>query len=190
MSLRRRNLARRRFAMTNHKGTQTCYFEARVAFCCDRTIFAIERYSLAAPDEYEAERIARDRAVMSPYHDRRIPDFAIDVDIVLVDEPEPDDDPEAPAVEVVRPVCKACGSDDLACDGVARWDESTQTWFLSSMFDDIICGACDRAGPDIMCWLAVDAHPLTLGSHVILAPLPGTDAANLDGKSGVIQQFN
>lgn len=44
--------------------------------------------------------------------------------------------------ERLKPVCKSCGSDDVTCDATARWDEDTQNWELSGLFDSKTCGAC------------------------------------------------
>lgn len=42
----------------------------------------------------------------------------------------------------MKPVCRSCGSDDVTCDATARWDEDTQNWELSGVFDSKTCGQC------------------------------------------------
>lgn len=40
-------------------------------------------------------------------------------------------------------VCPKCGSEDIVTEAVARWNIETQEWELSSMYDFIVCCACD-----------------------------------------------
>lgn len=42
----------------------------------------------------------------------------------------------------IKIVCSNCGSDDITCDATTRWDEDTQQWELSGVFDSKTCGAC------------------------------------------------
>lgn len=42
----------------------------------------------------------------------------------------------------IKIVCSNCGSDDITCDATTRWDEDTQQWELSGVFDSKTCGNC------------------------------------------------
>lgn len=39
--------------------------------------------------------------------------------------------------------CAACGSDDVMRDASARWDDASQSWLLSSVFDAGFCDSCE-----------------------------------------------
>lgn len=38
--------------------------------------------------------------------------------------------------------CARCGGFNVTCDAVARWDNVTQQWEMSSMFDNTDCDDC------------------------------------------------
>jgi hypothetical protein len=44
-----------------------------------------------------------------------------------------------------RPRCSACGSDDIVRDAWAAWDNSSQDWVLSAVFDAAWCNGCEAA---------------------------------------------
>jgi ribosomal protein L37AE/L43A len=41
-----------------------------------------------------------------------------------------------------KPVCAACGSDDIREDAYAVWDVHSQAWTLQTTFDDYVCKDC------------------------------------------------
>jgi hypothetical protein len=43
-------------------------------------------------------------------------------------------------------VCTECGSDDIRKDAVVAWDVETQTWVLTSIFDNSDCCSCGNSG--------------------------------------------
>lgn len=43
----------------------------------------------------------------------------------------------------IRIVCSWCGSNDVARDAWARWDEAAQDWVLGAVFDDGWCHRCE-----------------------------------------------
>ena len=43
---------------------------------------------------------------------------------------------------ILKIVCPKCGSDDVCCDAASRWDIGTQSWELSSTYDDRSCSDC------------------------------------------------
>lgn len=43
-----------------------------------------------------------------------------------------------------KPVCRHCGSDDIVIDAAARWDVSLQQWQLASVHDCTWCVQCER----------------------------------------------
>lgn len=45
--------------------------------------------------------------------------------------------------QLVRKVCKHCGSDNVVKDAWARWDELNQRWVLDDFFDTDFCKDCD-----------------------------------------------
>lgn len=42
-----------------------------------------------------------------------------------------------------KPVCSACGSDEILCDAYAEWDQNLQEWTLQNTFEQTVCnGVC------------------------------------------------
>ena len=62
----------------------------------------------------------------------------------------------------VRPRCSACGSRDVVRDAWAGWDEDQACWVLDTVFDHMLCQACDRS-TDIV-WTHDEAVPCDAGS--------------------------
>lgn len=55
-----------------------------------------------------------------------------------------DDDAVLIAAGVLEyPVCRTCGSENVACDAWAKWNRTTQQWELDQTFDDAECRNCD-----------------------------------------------
>lgn len=50
--------------------------------------------------------------------------------------------PEEP--RKLKPVCRYCGSDDVSCGTQSTWNEETQQWETSSVFDDGYCNGCEQ----------------------------------------------
>lgn len=44
----------------------------------------------------------------------------------------------------IRIVCRDCGSDDVARDAWASWDEDRQEWILQAVFDAGFCHRCEE----------------------------------------------
>lgn len=44
----------------------------------------------------------------------------------------------------IRIVCNDCGSDDIARDAWANWDEDRQEWVLHSVLDAGFCHRCEE----------------------------------------------
>lgn len=43
-----------------------------------------------------------------------------------------------------KPVCAACGSDDVLGDAYVAWNVDGQAWEVSAVFDNgAVCNACD-----------------------------------------------
>jgi hypothetical protein len=81
--------------MTDHRREETRAFTVSVTFRSGPEAYAAETYLLDAAGAFHAARLARDRARDRVYHDARIPDLDLVVDITPF-EPEPD--PPSPAV--------------------------------------------------------------------------------------------
>lgn len=41
-----------------------------------------------------------------------------------------------------KPICEACGSEDILVDAYASWDVETQKYVLHSTYDDTRCNDC------------------------------------------------
>lgn len=50
-------------------------------------------------------------------------------------------DPKAPP-KPIYVVCRACGSPNVTCDAIARWDFESQSWEFSSELDSKDCDDC------------------------------------------------
>lgn len=46
--------------------------------------------------------------------------------------------------QIIKLLCPHCGSDDLSCDAVARWDG--KAWVLAGLLDDTSCNNCGEDG--------------------------------------------
>jgi hypothetical protein len=44
----------------------------------------------------------------------------------------------------VKIICKYCSSENVVRDAWAAWDVQTQSWCLMSVFDFVMCQACER----------------------------------------------
>lgn len=56
-----------------------------------------------------------------------------------------------------KPICPACGSDEIRADSFAEWNIEEQQWQLSSTYDDCYCENCDRTGRPQ--WVKVEEEP-------------------------------
>jgi hypothetical protein len=84
--------------MTDRQREETSAFYVTITFHSAGESFATETYTVLAPDEFEAERLGREQARGSVYHDERVPSLGLAA-VVEEDEdpPEPDDEPPAAA---------------------------------------------------------------------------------------------
>jgi hypothetical protein len=124
-------------------------YRVSVTFLSAGDAYAAEDYEFLAADSFDAERIARDLAKRSPYHDDRVPCLSL---AVAVEPDDPDDDPAAPATALV-PTCPRCGSDDLVKDACAGWDAASGSWSLAGTYDSETCLTCSREGDHIAAWV-------------------------------------
>ncbi|WP_240502341.1 hypothetical protein [Sphingomonas panacis] len=53
---------------------------------------------------------------------------------------------------LVRPLCRTCGSDNLARDAAARWDIIIQDWTITGLFDSTTCDDCGAESDDLARW--------------------------------------
>ncbi|WP_404478676.1 hypothetical protein [Novosphingobium sp. BL-52-GroH] len=132
---------------------ECCQFLATVCYLSGNFIYACETFELEAPDPFEAERLARDRAAASNFHNLRGPELSVEV--TVEDRPVPEDDPPPAPPGAVQPVCPRCGSADIICEACAHWDRTMQAWVLGSTYDSERCLACDAQGDLIARWEAV-----------------------------------
>lgn len=51
-------------------------------------------------------------------------------------------DQSNPRPDYEKPVCTACGSDDVRADAFAVWDTVAQSWELHSTYDNSVCESC------------------------------------------------
>jgi hypothetical protein len=142
--------------MTTQYDHACCQFLAIVSYLTGGCIYAREAFELEAPDAFEAERLARDRAAASSFYNLRVPEFGIEV--VVEDRPVPGDDPPPAGPGAVRPVCPRCGSDEILRDACAQWDPALQSWVLISIYNSETCLACEMEGDLIARWEAVKPH--------------------------------
>lgn len=56
----------------------------------------------------------------------------------------------------VKQVCSYCGSSNVSCDAAARWDEVTQTWSVTDIFDEGSCDDCGESGKRVIMAQEVD----------------------------------
>lgn len=77
--------------MTDRQCAERRPFLASITFRCGTEAYASECIKVWALDEFDAERLARLHAEDSPYHDTRVPELNLVVEI----EPDPDADPPA-----------------------------------------------------------------------------------------------
>lgn len=138
--------------MTHHPQTMLHAYSVSVEFQSGGITYGQERYEIAAADEYHAERIAREQAQQSVYFDERIPDLGLQVAVEPADPDDgPDDDPGAPPAALI-PTCPKCGSEDVAKDACAQWDEASGAWVLSGTYDCETCLTCGAEGDDMLVW--------------------------------------
>ena len=123
-------------------------YHAMVTFLSAGDPYAAEIYDITATDGFDAERIARDRAAQSHYHQDRVPDLGL---VVVVEPAAPDPDPTAPS-SALLPTCPRCGSDDIVKDACARWDQTAAAWSLEGTYDSETCQTCLREGDHIAVW--------------------------------------
>ena len=89
-------------------------------------------------------------AEASTYFDLRIPDLAYSFSFVPSFPDEPD--PTSPTGGL-KPVCRDCGCDMLACDASARWDVQRQAWAISGVYDCTFCDLCNAESDDLARWV-------------------------------------
>ena len=53
----------------------------------------------------------------------------------------------------VRPLCSACGSDNITRDALVCWDDEAQRWEVSNVLDDATCEDCEASG-NVIEWVA------------------------------------
>lgn len=140
--------------MTQVSQPGPCAFLVSVEFSSGRACFARETYRIRAQDMFDAERLGRLRAEESPFHNSRVPELGIAVEVMPAD---PDYDPSASAGGAVRPLCPACGSDDIVVDANAAWDEAAQSWSLSATCDAQTCQSCWAEGNGFARWVPMAA---------------------------------
>jgi predicted RNA-binding Zn-ribbon protein involved in translation (DUF1610 family) len=51
-------------------------------------------------------------------------------------------DPTGEPTPKVKMLCPSCGADDVLRDAFAFWDEETQKWELSDVYDNYACNTC------------------------------------------------
>ncbi|MBV1686426.1 hypothetical protein KRR38_01745 [Novosphingobium sp. G106] len=83
--------------MTDRQREETRAYSVSVTFRSGCEPYAIQAFEVFAIDEFDAERLARDRASESVYHDVRIPDLSLDVTVELIEPTDPDDPPPSAA---------------------------------------------------------------------------------------------
>lgn len=88
--------------MTDRQREDTRAFSVSITFRSGQEPYAAQTYRVDAVDAFDAERIARDQARASVYHDGRIPDLDLAVDVTPSD---PEDDPPPSASSPAGPSC-------------------------------------------------------------------------------------
>lgn len=84
--------------MTDRQREETRAYSVSVTFRSGHEPYAAQAFEIVASDEFDAERLARDRAAESVYHDVRIPDLSLDVNVEAIEPTDPDEDPPPPPI--------------------------------------------------------------------------------------------
>lgn len=171
--------------MNDRSQQQTRAFDVCVEFQSDGATYAQESYQIEALDEYDAERLARERAEDSAYYDPRVPDLGLHVTVEAEGPTGPDTDPASPAQVRVRPICPKCGSADIVKDASAQWDEENQCWSLSGTYDGETCQACDAEGDDLSTFMPIEP-PIAVGMRVRIRPRPRIGGDPFAGREGEV----
>ena len=91
---------------------------------------------------------------------------------------------------IAKPICRKCGSDDVACDASARWDVTAQKWVMSGVMDDVTCEACgyDTSNPAFAVWTGDQKGEWTEDSDTY-NPLTDKARAVLNAPGVVLPEF-
>lgn len=77
-----------------------------------------------------------------------------------------------------KPVCSACGSEDVTKDAWAEWDIEKQDWVLQNVYDDTFCQTCEESQK--VNWLPVKPAP-PIPMNIISGDFPFTEIRANDG---------
>lgn len=59
-----------------------------------------------------------------------------------------------------RYTCQSCGSIDLIFEAALKWNEKTQDWDISTIYDDVSCNACEAETTAVKTPIIEEEHPL------------------------------
>lgn len=60
--------------------------------------------------------------------------------------------------KILKPICRKCGSDNIACDATAAWNVDTGAWELAGENDNAQCQDCGYDS-DYMPWVMWEGGP-------------------------------
>ena len=83
----------------------------------------------------------------------------------------------------VRPLCRNCGSENLACDAAARWDIAIQDWTITGLFDSTSCDDCGAESDDLAQWAPLEP---SIGARVRILERPRVGVDRFRNREGTI----
>ncbi len=98
-------------------------------------------------------------------------------------------EPGAAGVQPVRhelplqPLCRKCGSENLARDAAARWDIAIQDWMITGLFDSTSCDDCGAESDDLAQWAPLEPR---IGVRVRILERPRVGVDRFRNREGTI----
>lgn len=88
-----------------------------------------------------------------------------------------------PREQPVRPLCRHCGSENLARDAAARWDIALQDWTITGLFDSTTCDDCGAESDDLARWVPLEPE---IGARVRILERPRVGGDRFRHREGTI----
>ena len=83
----------------------------------------------------------------------------------------------------VQPLCRNCGSENLARDAAARWDIAVQDWTITGLFDSTSCDDCSAESDNLARWAPLEPR---IGARVRILERPRVDVDRFRNREGTI----
>lgn len=83
----------------------------------------------------------------------------------------------------VQPLCRNCGSENIARDAAARWDIAAQDWTITGLFDSTSCDDCGAESDDLAQWAPLEPR---IGARVRILERPRVGVDRFRNREGTI----